>query len=62
MPRFDFNFEDISDAATALSVLDSMTYEQQGEFAKSEYGQALFKAAKTVGETYFKEHNEKTNP
>jgi hypothetical protein len=56
MAKFNFNFEDISDAATALSVLDGMTLAQQKEFVKSEYGQVLIKAAKATGETYSSEN------
>lgn len=44
----EINFENVADAATALSVLDGMSMAQQTEFAKSEYGQALLKAAKNV--------------
>jgi hypothetical protein len=53
--KFNFKFNNFADAATALSVMENMSPEQQKDFAKSEYGKALMDAAKPLGEAYSEE-------
>jgi hypothetical protein len=58
--KFNFKFNNFADAATALSIMENMTLEQQQEFAKSAYGKALMSAAKPLGEAYTKEAEKQT--